>query len=437
MRVTSLSDPKSLNKLDLNDYKIPEGQNAIEYDRTGRMFVFYGNSESGNIDVAVSMNGGLAWSIHKGIIRLIKNETASFPVVLKDYNAGCVHLFYILNSNFIMYKKIDTDLFDNEDSFVEPKVPETYKVGDYNTTQAGSEDEWWGEFSTMGHEVRREPSYFIVGFFEDPYFIEQMQITSDLIASNSEVSDQSLIQPPRFEYSGNVENLDDKEYNGANSFAVHMDNPGVTRLFYTSLTGNLSIKRSNDYFSWSYDIKDQQIHRIFRYDKQNEGVSSEIQNIQIIKDNYDPLNISLLYFNNGMFFIRHFDSNLLFSQYDPEGNKNNNQMKKELEVVSDSANKPIFLVGNMLPEVKNIKIQEIDNNVSEENSELLIKIPYGKDKLDLFNEQLAVDSFTQPVGVVLDNGLIRIFYRDNYGSIRSISVNKMEEPLLEMFWTKK
>ena len=91
----------------------------------------------------------------------------------------------------------------------------------------------------------------------------------------------------------------------------------------------------------------------------------------------------------------------------------------------------------MLPEVKNIKIQEIDNNVSEENSELLIKIPYGKDRLDLFNDQLAVDSFTQPVGIVLDKGLIRIFYRDNYGSIRSISVNKMEEPLLEMFWTKK
>ena len=65
-----------------------------------------------------------------------------------------------------MFKTIDTNLFINEDVFVEPKVPISYNVGDYDISLEDPDGEYWGDYSTFGRTLRESPSYFIVGSFE-------------------------------------------------------------------------------------------------------------------------------------------------------------------------------------------------------------------------------------------------------------------------------
>jgi hypothetical protein len=431
-RLTSTDNPNSTKKLDLANYKIDENQSAVVYDSTGKLLVFYPNSESNNIDVALSTDGGNLWAIHKGLIRLIENETASFPVVIKDFDPNYVHLFYVLNDTFIMYKRINTSLFWEGDAFISAKVPKSYKVGDYDTSKKDYEKEYWGAFSDFGTMLRRMPSYFVVGSSADAYFIEQNSIKDDLRIANQKIENQNLIQHPRFEYSGSVSNLGDVAYNGS-PFSIHIDNGGIARLFYTSSEGTLYVKRSNDYFSWVYDIKDAMIHKIYKDDKRNEGLSLEIQNVQVIKDDHDAAIISLLYFNNSMLFVRHFDSQLLFPLYDSQGNLDAEYTNKQIELTESSWNKPIFLAGEIPESIRQEKVEEINNKVLQKDSEFLINIPYSKEIINRCDSQMSLDTETQPVGFALESGLMRVFYKDILGNVRGVVLNGMEQPTLEIF----
>jgi hypothetical protein len=421
--------PQSSLALDFRDYQVLEGQNAVVFDAVGRLMVFYGNSQSGNIDVAISQDDGARWIVHKSIINLIENETASFPVVAKDYDDNFLHLFYVLNDEFIMYKRINTGLFWTEDAFVEPLVPTSYDVGDYDTAVSNPASAMWGEYTQWGHLLRQMPSYFVVGSASSPFFVEQNTIKNNLTTANASVTDATYKQPARFQYSGSLGDLNDA-YNGT-AFSVHVDDRGIVRLFYVS-DGKLSVKRSDNYFMWYYEIEEAEIHRLYKDDSQNEGFSSDIQNIQVIQNDQDGVHVSLLYCNNEMLFVRHFDANLLFPTYDSSGNRDDTHTRNQLALTQNSHNRPIFLVGNMPAQLRSTKTAEIDASVSSEDSDLLIEVPYDRSMIPNFDERFGIDTETQPVGYTTKSGVIRIFYMDDLSHIRGILLDSLTKPSLEV-----
>jgi hypothetical protein len=255
----------------------------------------------------------------------------------------------------------------------------------------------------------------------------------------------------------------------------------------------LSIKSSYNYISWKYDIFEQSIHKNYIDDESNRGFSEDISNIQIVRDDYDKTVVSVLYFHNGMLFIRHFYTNLLFPWIDSEGNSHDDYMRKHLEITDEdltaeppknrTRNLPIFLVGVIPDKIRSSIKYDIDNDISIEESDLAFYFPYkdpddhtglteqeikdlNKDMVDIFNigtkmkmkendgtgtlvtiqeidsdgnlvdkvieTNFALDTNTQPYGFVTAKGLIRVFYKDSIGNIDGIIIDSLIDPNLEV-----
>jgi len=436
IRATSPNHPINPLSLDIDDYKIKSGQNSVVYDGLGRLIVFYANIDTGNIDAAISYDDGKEWIIHKSLIRLISGESTGIPFAIKDRDPDFVHLFFTLNDVFLMYKRINTDLFKQDDSLIDSKVPESYDVDDYDQTlvsttnppqQDWPEKVYWGEYSDYGNVLRRFPSYFIAGDATDHYFIEQRRINRELFNDYEDSPSTDTRQFSRFKFASNTSQMDD-EFRG-DPYSVFMDDEGVFRLFMLS-DGKLTIKRSNNYFSWKYDVEDQIIHKDFVDEQANKGMTEEIQNIQVVRNNYTAGLTSVLYFHAGMLFIRHFQTDLLFPFYDSNGDMNNEDMKEHIGLTEITDSLPIFLVGKIPDNIKAARLREIDNK--EDNSELFIHFPYDKETLEKFDERFEVDVDTQVYAYTTKTGLIRIFYKDSFGNLNGIILDSLKKPILEV-----
>ncbi len=435
-RYTTVEDARNTTSLDIDDYKIKSGQNAVVYDSLGRLLVFYADTSTGNINVALSYDDGSEWIIHKDLIRLIDGESAGLPLAIKDVTPDYVHLFYTINDSFLMYKRINTDLFIYEDAFVEAKVPISYDVDDYDQAlistadppqQDWAEKVYWGEYSDKGNLLRRFPSYFVAGDASDPYFIEQLRIRDALNEDYTTSPSSDVRQYPRFEFAGNTSQMADS-FRGE-PYAVYMDDEGVLRLFMTD-NGKLSVKRSNNYFAWKYDIREVVIHKDFIDDRLNKGIPEDIQNVQVVRNDYTAGRTSVLYFHFGMLFVRHFQSDLLFPFYDSNGEMNNTDMKEHLEITEDTTHLPIFLVGKIPESILTARFNEISSG--QDNSELYIHFPYDRDTLEKFDERFEVDTNTQTYSYTTRQGLIRIFYKDNFGNLNGIILDALNKPTLEV-----
>jgi len=434
-RYTTVNDLRNLSSLDIDDYKIKSGQNAVVYDGLGRLIVFYASTDTVNIDAAITYDDGDEWVIHKSLIRLVEGETAGLPFVLKDLNSDFVHLFFTLNDIFLMYKRINTAQFNYNDLVVEGKVPETYDVDAYDQTviapditiQDWPEKVYWGEYSDDGNLLRRFPCYFIAGDATDPYFKKQLTISADLNEAAEDLKIGETRQYPRFEFIGDQSQMKD-EFRGE-PYSVFLDDEGVFRLFMIS-DGKLSVKRSNNYFSWKYDTEEQIIHKDFIDEQLNKGMPEEISNIQVVRNDYTTGLTSVLYFHAGMLFIRHFQTNLLFPFYNSNGDINNEDMNRHLEIGEDTSSFPIFLVGKIPENILSARFREIDNG--EDHSELFITFPYDKAMLEKFDERFEVDVDTQVYAYTTKTGLIRIFYKDSLGNLNGIIFNSLDRPTLEV-----
>ena len=199
--------------------------------------------------------------------------------------------------------------------------------------------------------------------------------------------------------------------------------------------GKLSVKRSDNYFSWSYDITDQVIHKTYLDDELNRGLSEEIQNIQIVRDDYNANLVSVLYFHFGMLFIRHFYSDLLFPYYDSSGKKYDDQMREHLKITEETIHRPIFLVGKIPDNIREVKIREIDDGINDSDSSLFIRFPYDKEMLERFDERFEVDTDTQVYAYTTVNGLIRVFYKDSFGNLNGIVIDGLDSTTLEVMNT--
>lgn len=440
-------------KFNLDTYKITSGQSSVSFDRQGRILVFYANEETSNIDIAISNDDGNTWIYDRNIIRLISGETATMPFVIKDTNTQYVHLFWVLNDKFLMYRQVDTNDVQIVSNFVEPIIPDTYEAGDYDITLDDPERDYWGDYTFNGLSLRRESSYFVVANASDEYFLEQTQIVKQISESNNSLigtDDSNKIQTLRFIPASNPLEMRDN-FNGS-PYSTYLSDDGILRLLFTS-NNRLSIKSSGNHVSWKYDVFEQSIHKNYMDEELNKGFTEDISNVQIVRDDYDKSTVSVLYFHNGMLFIRHFYTNKLFTWNDSEGSSHDQFIRNHLEVTDEdltaeppknrTAHVPIFLVGVIPERIRNSIKDDIENDVSIEDSDLAIFFPYkdpdnpsdkndNKAMVDIFNEDFAVDTNTQPYSFVTAKGLIRVFYRDSIGNINGIIIDSLIDPNLEV-----
>ena len=325
-----------------------------------------------------------------------------------------------------MHKRISTTEFNNDDVFVDSIIPESYEVNDYDQSLEHPENAYWGDFSTLGQNLRRRVSYFVAGNSENSYFKKQMELNDELNESNESIEDINKQQTIRFNFVGNEENMSDEFKNVP--YAVHIDGEGTYRVFMI-INNSLSIKKSNGANNWKYDVKEVDIHKEYVDPNVNKGKVIKIHNIQVVRNDYDSNALSILYFSDNMLFIRHLSSYLLNSDED--------KMKEYLELNSSSANKPIFLVGNMPEQMRNKKVEEINNSISREDSELLINIPYNTQEVEKFNENFNVDMETQVFGYTTPQGLIRVLYKDNFGLLNSIVIDSLIKPTPEVWYVNQ
>ena len=440
------------DSFNIDKYKVPYSQGSVVYSRNGRIMVFYANESSFNIDVAISDNNGSEWVFHKNLIRLTTSETASLPFVIKDTEGLYIHLFYVLNDSFLMYKKFMSYWLIDDDVNVEYVVPETYEVGDYDLALDDPERAYWGNYSTYGNYIRSAPSYFVEGSSKDTYFINQMKINENIAVFNDSLTGDNKNKKMAFRFSFSGDEKEMKNRFSDSSYAFYISEEGAIRLFFTS-NGKLSIKKSSDYYSWYYDIQEQIIHKNYISDNLNEGFPEEISNIQIVRNDYDPNILSVLYFSNGMLFIRHFYTNSIFPWYDSDGFFHDEEMKRHLELTVEdltvdppkkrTGNVPIFLVGNIPEDIKKTLIFDIENDVDSTESDLFIYFPYkdpdspfnkekNKEMVNRFNENFALDTGTQVCAITTAKGIIRVFYRDSFGNINGILIEGLSESNLEV-----
>lgn len=445
------SNSKGLN---IDNYKLNEGQSSVVLDGMGRIILFYSNSETGNIDAAVSQDEGRSWYIHYSLIRLIEGEVATFPVAIKarakveDINnsgaGSMVKLFYILNDLYIMCKDIQVDLFDEIDAFIRPKVPSSYDVGDYDFSIANPDASYWSDQNTLserGLSLRRVPSYIVAGSSTDEWFKAQMEITRNLHTQYQTILDPNnpdnnrpyKVQYARFEYEGSKSNLKDN-YSGS-TFGLHIDHEGVIRLFFES-NGKLTIKSSVDFYSWIYDVVEVNIHRIYKSSEKNEGISTQIQNVQIVQNDYDALVVPLLYFNNEMLFVRYLDISILYPTISSDKDDRGDLIRQRLEIQGETNDefmekRSIFLIGEIPEEMRTLKVQELEDNLTVEESDFVIFFPYNKDMISKMDSRFAIDSATQPCGFTYKDGLQRIFYKDSLGNLNGLILNGRDNVIPE------
>ena len=137
-----------------------------------------------------------------------------------------------------------------------------------------------------------------------------------------------------------------------------------------------------------------------------------------------------------MLFLRNLQSNLLETTI-VNGHKDNTKLLKQLEVTKNEDHKPLFLIGHIPDGIKEQKQQELQNYIPEYDSELGILISYPLNTLDKFDENLAIDIDTQPLGYTNRQGLLRIFYKNSLRDLSSIVVDGFYICYPEIFYKPK
>ncbi len=439
----------------INAFTIDSGQSAVSYDRRGNALVFYADGETNSISVALTPNLGEKWYKYNNTLRLIEGENASLPFVIPQEDRTVVHLFYVLNGAYLMYKEMNVDFFDLANLWTEYVPPSSYDETSNDDMETGYEvsqtSSLYG-FTFIGKALLRQTSYFVAGDADSEHFKNEMDTVTKIKERNEKIMKAerqketqtrgNVIQNIRFDFRGDPEYMD-RPF-GGNSYAVYIDPSGVKRVFMTD-KGRLLIKSSGDFRNWVYDVKDVYIHKNYIEDELNRGKDIEIKNIQLVRSHYSTSTISLLYFNRDMLFIRSFGSSLLL-----QFNEEEDSFLEQFNITKGTGNKPIFIIGNIpeeMREQRKLELEEIADGERDLNdSELGFIIPYLSSSVDIkkaaasgdyslidkFNEDFSLDTETQVCAYATGKELIRIFYQDSLGVLRAVDMNA-DFPAPEIF----
>ena len=439
----------------IDAFTIDSGQSAVSYDRRGNVLVFYADGETNSISVALTPNLGEKWYKYNNTLRLVEGENASLPFIIPQEDRVSVHLFYVLNGAYLMYKEMNVDFFDLSNVWTEYIPPSSYDETSDDDIESGyqvnSVSSLHG-FTFAGKYLLRQTSFFVAGDADSEYFKKEMETVVKIKERNKQIevtqwqSDVpkrgNIIQNIRFDFRGDPQYMD-RPF-GGNSYAVYIDPSGIMRLFMTD-KGKLLIKSSGDFRNWVYDVKDVYIHKNYIDDELNTGKDIEIKNIQLVRNHYDTHTIPILYFNRDMLFIRSFQSSLLLQFDEAE-----DSYVERFNITKRTGNKPIFIVGNIPEEMREQRKFELEQISAGErdlnDSELGFVIPYLSSSADIkkattsgnyglidkFNEDFSLDTDTQVCAYSTGRGLIRIFYQDNLGVLRAVDLNAESFPVPEI-----
>jgi len=398
-----------------NQYSLDSEQVSLTYDRMGRIVIFFAD-DNANISAVVSYNNGRDWFTQWGLIRLLSGETASLPYALSSDKGSIIHLFYCLNDKFLMYKEIDVNYFNLTDPPIEYHAPVEFDITTPEEDMDIKESSLY-QFSEQGRQLRRKPSYFLIGDSNDSYFEEQIKISQEI--KNKNKKDDDFLMYPRFLFEGDIEEMKD-DYMGS-AYTPHTDKSGYRYLFYEE-NGLLQIKASINIKNWYTLAEDLILHKHFLIDDEK-GDIRKIKNIQLIRDWVNKDILSILYFCDNMLFVRHFYSNLI-SRY-------GDQIYEYMELNEQSASRPIFLIGEMDDSIKEQARKDKIEDIRLKDSDMYIDIPYDIDMLELFDNSLSVDINTQPYAYVTKTGIARISYKDGNGKLCFINLNGLNNPIPE------
>jgi len=414
-----------IDEFDLKKYKIDEGQSSIVSDGQGKVLVFFADSINSNISVAISNDDTDTWEIHRNIIRLLSDESATFPIALQDSKNDKIHLFYVLNNAYIMYKSIDTKLFLTDD------VWKLYQAPDYYNERSLDDDvdeptSSLNKFTSSGRRLRQGVSYFALGDASSSFFIKQMDINKKIKQKNFNENNNQTI---RFDFDGDEEEMD-ITYNGK-SFAVNIDDKGLLRLFFSEERG-FSVRVSSNFAKWEYIGRNLPLHKTYFSDSDKEENVPVISNIQIAKNYFNDKMLHVFYFYNNMLLMRRIPSNILNVQYDTDDNKIDRDLRLALQVDSNMEDsRPMFIVGQITDNILQDRLDEISINTT--SSSIAIFFPYPGDSIARFDETMAIDTTTQIGAYATREGDIRVIYKDILGNLNAALITG-DEVSLEIFY---
>lgn len=399
----------------MNQFKALGRSVSLAFGSKGKIYIFYSDDNNNNISVAVNEDNTHQWVIYKDLIPLAEGESASYPYVMSSNNLNEIHLFYVLNNKFLMYKNIPIYLFNCYDSFVEYVRPSIYDVTKYNTDEDPLKD-----YSTNGKTMRKSTSYFIHGNSEDQFFKDALEETKEIDVKIKNGVD--IV--PRLGFRGYLDiNQKSTSLDRLVSdpiFSIFKDASGNYKMFFID-DNKVSIKTGRSETDWSYLVKDfPHFHKNFIPADNNSVLP--IRNIKVLYRDSEPDLLHVLYFHDNMLFMRILHNSLL----DGSG-VNNRSVISSLYITKGSPTSPIFLVGQLNSQLKNEKIK-IENNIANgmsvqdanEQSDLAVFIPYSIDEVNKFDSNMAIDSTITVDGYFTKEGYLRIFYKDSGGKLQSL-----------------
>jgi len=408
LRISATESPKTA----IEPLLVAGRQTSTIIDDLMQIFVFYTDDNSNNISCAMSPDLGHSWIRHTDIIRLKKGERADTPYIIKNKDRTRFHLLYRLNDTFLMMKKLNPHWFVCQDSDVEYESPT--ELNDTTDDLLGLE-----KYEPGGQQIRLEPSYFVCGDKNDTFFEKESEITAKRIKNDL---------APRFVMSGDPDTLTDSFVDA--SYAAFTDGIGNFRLFYVLNDGKFYMKVSPDGLEWIPQVSGVTLHRNFT-DEVDEDTSTEIKNIQVIFDEKGD-KVYTLYFNQGSLFLRVFDGLKLYSRNgSPDASSNIGPIAQNvvdhLSIDAQSANKPIFLVGQMESKLAERIKQERTGNLTTPDPnnplEVLVSYQYPIDIIDTFDANFAVEEAVKPAGWFTAKGFARVLYKSTDDVLFGLTIN--------------
>jgi len=444
----------------IESFLIKGRQTAVAIDGYNRIHVFYNDEASGNISCSVSADLGNTWWIFRDIIRLEAGETAELPYVIPNKNSNEIVLFYILNGRFLMVKRISTEWFVCEDQFQSYTPPESGTIRQ-NMEEVASQiagmsassltefqnaisttdntdfsdlrskmDVGLDNFTEGGKQLRRQTSYFVQAEKKDQFFIDE-DISSKAVFA---LQFKGEIASPRFAFGGDINAFEGEQMDVSiegGSYAVYKDNRSKFRVVLGTSDGRISWKTNDGNLThWYYDVRRFPIHKnLFNEDPEVDDLS--VDNPQVL---YDSINddVYLFYFHKQCLFVRRFNNEALYPRdttFDDINTQSeeeytlNDGIKEHIEIVRESSNLPIFLVGNLEQQIADRVNLDSSLPLNDANRELVIQFYY--EDPTLFTQNFAVDVNSKPVGYLTEGGILRLLYRSEEGNIFGLTLNGM------------
>jgi hypothetical protein len=277
--------------------------------------------------------------------------------------------------------------------------------------------------------LRIAPSIFIQGDITDAYFQNEITLMKQRL-NNS-------LQPRNYFY-GSVTGIEGKmmntNMNGA-TYCAYKDNRGQFRILFTLSDGNLSIKTSDNGFSWIYALQYYNFHVNYFSDITNNN-KFPISNPYVVYDNFTDM-AYIFYFSQNILFYRKINNSLLYvkdvntfiSNTYTETYGISNDFLNYLKISYLSTNLPIYITGNLSQPIAQSLATDMNNFI---NNTLFTSVGLSLKKTAIifhydnplnYLSNFNINTQTTICGFILKNNKIRIMYKNAQNLVFGATIN--------------